>query len=57
MGSVVVIGGALGRTMSPIAGGAIICCAFAGINPIELAKRNALGMVLACVATLGFLLL
>jgi len=57
MGSVVVIGGALGRTMSPIAGGAIICCAFAGINPIELAKRNALGMVLACAATLSFLLL
>ena len=57
MGSVVVIGGALGRTMSPIAGGAIICCAFAGINPIELATRNALGMCLACVATLGIMLM
>jgi len=56
MGSVVVICGALGRTMSPIAGGAIICCAFAGINPIELAKRNALGMLLASVTVLMILM-
>ena len=56
MGSAVVIGGALGRSMSPIAGGAIICCAFAGINPLELAKRNAPGMVIACIAVLVLLL-
>jgi len=57
MGSLAVIAGALGRTMSPIAGGAIICSAFAGINPMELAKRNAPGMLIAVTVTmimLGF---
>jgi C4-dicarboxylate transporter, DcuC family len=54
MGSLAVIAGALGRTMSPIAGGAIICSAFAGINPMELAKRNAPGMIIA-VAVSAFL--
>jgi DcuC family C4-dicarboxylate transporter len=55
MGSLAVIAGALGRSMSPIAGGAIICSAFAGINPMELAKRNALGMFIA--ATVSMLML
>jgi C4-dicarboxylate transporter, DcuC family len=57
MGSLAVIAGALGRTMSPIAGGAIICSAFAGINPMELAKRNAPGMFIAVTVSmliLGF---
>ena len=57
MGSLAVLAGALGRTMSPIAGGAIICSAFAGINPIELAKRNAPGMIIAVTVSmlmLGF---
>ncbi len=52
MGSLAVIAGALGRTMSPIAGGAIICCAFAKVNPMELAKRNAPGMVIAAIVTM-----
>jgi DcuC family C4-dicarboxylate transporter len=55
MGSLAVLAGALGRTMSPIAGGAIICSAFAGINPMELAKRNAPGMIIA--VTVSMLLL
>jgi len=52
MGSLSVIAGALGRTMSPIAGGAIICSGFAGINPMELAKRNAPGMIIAVTVTM-----
>jgi len=52
MGSLAVIAGALGRTMSPIAGGAIICSAFAGINPMELAKRNAPGMFIAVTVSM-----
>ena len=55
MGSLAVLAGALGQTMSPIAGGAIICSAFAGINPMELAKRNAPGMIIA--VTVSMLLL
>ncbi len=56
MGSMAAIGGALGRTMSPISGAAIICASFAGVNPLELAKRNAPGMLVA-VVTLMYLLL
>lgn len=47
MGSVVAIAGALGRTMSPVAGGMIICATLAGVSPIETAKRNAPGMIVA----------
>jgi DcuC family C4-dicarboxylate transporter len=38
--------------MSPIAGGAIICCALAGVNPMELLKRNALGSIIAVIVTM-----
>jgi DcuC family C4-dicarboxylate transporter len=41
------LGGVLGRTMSPVAGAAIVCAGLARINPIELSKRICFGMVLA----------
>lgn len=56
MGSVATLSGALGRTMSPIAGAAIICATIAGINPMELAKRNAPGMIIAVVVIMFILL-
>lgn len=56
MGSMAAIGGALGRTMSPISGAAIICATFAGVNPLEIAKRNAPGMI-AALSVLMFLLM
>jgi DcuC family C4-dicarboxylate transporter len=56
MGSVAAIGGALGRTMSPIAGGAIICAGLAGVNPLEIPKRNGPGMLVALAATTLLLL-
>ena len=56
MGSMAAIGGALGRTMSPVAGGLIICAGLAGTSPMEVAKRNAPGMILACIAVLVLLL-
>lgn len=49
MGSVVAIAGALGRTMSPVAGGMIICATLAGTTPMETAKRNAPGMFIATI--------
>ena len=55
MGSVVAISGALGRTMSPVAGGMIICATLAGVSLVETAKRNAPGMVIA-TAVLTFLM-
>lgn len=57
MGSVAAIGGALGRSMSPVAGGLIICASLAGVSPLEVAKRNAPGMIFACLAVLALLLL
>lgn len=56
MGSVAAIGGALGRTMSPISGAAIICAGLARVNPFELAKRNAPGMIIAVVSLMYLLL-
>ncbi|MBP2667081.1 MAG: C4-dicarboxylate anaerobic carrier-like protein [Firmicutes bacterium] len=56
MGSMAAIGGALGRSMSPVAGGLIICSTIAGVSPMETAKRNAPGMVLACIVTMILLL-
>ena len=56
MGSVVAITGALGRTMSPVAGGMIICATLAGTSPMETAKRNAPGMILATISTMVLLL-
>ncbi|ADD68825.1 anaerobic c4-dicarboxylate antiporter, DcuC family [Denitrovibrio acetiphilus DSM 12809] len=49
MGSMAALSGAIGRTMSPLAGAAIVCASIAKVNPIELAKRNALGMCIAVV--------
>lgn len=56
VGSTAAIAGALGRSMSPFAGGMVICAAFAGCHPLESAKRNAPGMIIACAAVLLLLL-
>ncbi|WP_245741393.1 C4-dicarboxylate transporter DcuC [Propionispira arboris] len=56
MGSMATLGGTLGRTMSPIAGATIIVAGIAGVNPMEIAKRNCLPMVLAMVVGMFFLL-
>lgn len=56
MGSVVAITGALGRTMSPVAGGMIICATLAGVSPMETAKRNAPGMIIATLAIMVIML-
>ena len=51
MGAMATLSGAIGRTMSAISGATIICAGFAGINPLEIAKRNALGMMIALIVT------
>ena len=57
MGSMATLGGNLGRTMSPIAGATIIVAGIAGVNPMEIAKRNALPMVLAMVVGMTVLVM
>jgi len=54
LGSLANVAGALGRTMSPLAGGAIVCAGLAMVNPFELMKRNALGCIIATIATYFF---
>ncbi|WP_432748990.1 C4-dicarboxylate transporter DcuC [Pectinatus haikarae] len=55
MGSAATLAGTLGRTMSPIAGATIIVAGIAGVNPIEIAKRNLLPMLGALI--IGMLIL
>ena len=35
------LGAGIGRSMSPVAGAGIIIAGLAGINPMEMVKRNA----------------
>ena len=55
MGSIAALGGTLGRTISPIAGATIICAGIAGVDPMEVCKRNTLGIV--CALLVGMVLL
>lgn len=52
LGSLATLSSTLGRTMSPVAGGAIICATLAGVNPIEIAKRTAPSMILGLLLIL-----
>ena len=52
LGTTASLGGALGRTMSPVAGAAIICAGLAKVNPVEITKRNAPGMIIAAIVTM-----
>jgi DcuC family C4-dicarboxylate transporter len=56
MGSQAQIVGALGRSMSPVAGAAIVCAQLAGVNTLEITKRNWPGMIIAAVITMFFLM-
>lgn len=49
MGSVAQVAGALGRSMSPVAGAAIICAQLAKVGPFEITKRNGIVMFIAAI--------
>ena len=49
MGSMATLGGTLGRTISPIAGATIIVAGIAGVNPIEITKRNGIPVIAALI--------
>jgi DcuC family C4-dicarboxylate transporter len=56
MGSTAQMVGALGRSMSPVAGAAIVCAQLAKVSPIEMTKRNGPIMLLgAIVMMMGML--
>ncbi|WP_373779130.1 C4-dicarboxylate transporter DcuC [Glaesserella sp.] len=56
LGMAAAIAGAIGRTASPIAGVTIVCAGLAMVNPIEMVKRTAPGMVLATLFLALFML-
>ena len=56
MGSTAFLSGSLGRTMSPVAGAAIVCAGLAKVSPIEITKRNGIGCILAALSSMIILL-
>lgn len=56
LGSMAQIGAGLGRCMSPVAGAGIIIAKIAGVNPMELTKRNALPTIIAALVVMLLLL-
>lgn len=56
LGSQAQIVGGLGRSMSPVSGSSIICSQLAGVNPIELTKRNAPAMLIGAIVMMFMLL-
>jgi len=52
LGNLAWIGGAVGRSMSPVSAACIIAAGFAGMSPFELAKRNAIPMLAAAIMAL-----
>ena len=49
LGSLAMVSGSLGRSMSPVAAVAILVAGMAGVNSIELTKRNALPMLVGTI--------
>jgi len=49
VGTLASLAGALGRSMSPVAGACIVVSGIAKVNPMEVAKRNMPGMILASI--------
>lgn len=56
LGMASAITGALGRTMSPVAGVTIVCAGLAAVNPLEVIKRTAPGMLIGTVFVALFML-
>jgi len=56
MGQQAQVAGSLGRSMSPVAGAAIVCAGLAKVNPVELTRRNAPAMLAAAIVTMLVLL-
>ena len=56
LGSMAQIGAAIGRCISPVAGAGIIIAKLAGIQPIEMTKRNFVPCVIATIIVMTTLL-
>lgn len=56
LGVAVMLAACLGRNMSPLAGAAIVCAGLAGVNPVEMIKRTAPGVIIAVLIVAIFFL-
>lgn len=56
IGTLVMLTGSMGRLMSPLAGATIICAGIAKVNPFDIAKRNAPGMLICTIVSMMILL-
>lgn len=56
MGALAALAGSLGRTMSPLAGAAILLAGLAQVNPFDMAKRHAPGMIIAAIVSMFIML-
>ena len=54
LGNLAYVAGALGRTMSPIAGVVIVISGLCQVNPVEIVKRTAPGMIVGVITLLLF---
>ena len=54
LGNLAYVAGALGRTMSPIAGVVIVISGLCQVNPVDIVKRTAPGMIVGVIALLLF---
>lgn len=54
LGNLAYVAGALGRTMSPIAGVVMVVAGIANVNPVDVVKRTAPGMIVAILVLLLF---
>ena len=49
LGSLAQIAGAIGRSMSPVAGATMICAGLAKVSPVEISKRNAIPCLISAI--------
>lgn len=57
IGLMAFISGNIGRVLSPVAAATIIVAGMAGVNPLEMTKRNLPGMVVALIITMSMFLM
>lgn len=54
LGNLAYVAGALGRTMSPVAGVVMVVSGIAAVNPVQVVKRTAPGMIVGILVLLAF---
>lgn len=56
MGAIAVLSGGIGRSMSSVAGGVIICAGIAKVSPLDVVKYSSVAMLTALVVAVTLLM-